>query len=206
MVQRQLAARGIADRRVLAAMAAVPRERFVPAHLDQHAYDDGPLPIGHQQTISQPFIVALMTREAAVTRRSHVLDVGTGSGYQAAVFAKLARHVWTIERLSELARQAERRLRDLGITNVTTAVGDGAAGHPEAAPYDAILVAAAAPRPPEPLLAQLAIGGRLVIPIGDRALQELTVVERRMDGFRSRHAGGCRFVPLISPHAFEDRL
>lgn len=204
MVRRQLAARGIADRRVLAAMAAVPREHFVPEHLARHAYDDGPLPIGHDQTISQPYIVALMTEQAAVTRHSRVLDVGTGSGYQTAILAKLAKHVWTIERVPELACQAERRLHDLGITNVTFVVGDGAVGYQDAAPYEAIVVAAAAPRPPTPLLDQLAIGGRLVIPVGDRVLQELTVVEHRPGGLRTRHAGGCRFVPLISPEAFED--
>jgi protein-L-isoaspartate(D-aspartate) O-methyltransferase len=203
MVRRQLAARDITDRRVLAAMAAVPRAEFVPPGLRDQAYADSPLPVGYDQTISQPYIVALMTQAARVGRRSVVLDVGTGTGYQAAILAKLAHHVWTVERLEPLARSAERRLADLGFCNVTTVVGDGALGHPEAAPYDAIVVAAAAPRPPAPLLDQLALGGRLVIPLGDRALQDLTIVERRADGFRHHSAGGCRFVPLLSQEAFE---
>jgi len=206
MVRQQLMARGIGDRRVLASMASVPRHRFVPEHLTHQAYDDGPLPIGHEQTISQPYIVALMTLEARVDRRSRVLDVGTGTGYQAAVLAKIAYHVWTVERLAVLACEAEARLRSLRVTNVSVVVGDGAAGLPEQAPYDAIVVAAAAPHPPPLLLDQLALGGRLVIPIGDRALQELTVIERRSNGMHRRNAGGCRFVPLVSPEAFEGRL
>jgi protein-L-isoaspartate(D-aspartate) O-methyltransferase len=206
MVRQQLMARGIGDRRVLAAMASVPRHRFVPEQLIYQAYDDGPLPIGHEQTISQPYIVALMTLEARVDRRSRVLDVGTGTGYQAAVLAKIASHVWTVERLAALACEAEARLRSLRVTNVSVVVGDGATGLPEQAPYDAIVVAAAAPHPPPQLLDQLALGGRLVIPIGDRALQELTVIERRTSGMHSRTAGGCRFVPLVSPEAFEGRL
>jgi protein-L-isoaspartate(D-aspartate) O-methyltransferase len=205
MVRQQLMARGIGDRRVLAAMASVPRHQFVPEHLFHQAYDDGPLPIGHEQTISQPFIVALMTLEAKVDRRSRVLDIGTGTGYQAAVLAKIASHVWTMERLVELACEAESRLQSLGIANVSVAVGDGAVGLSEQAPYDAIVVAAAAPHPPPRLLDQLAPGGRLVIPIGNRALQELTVIERRTDGLHTRLAGGCRFVPLVSPEAFEGR-
>ncbi len=202
MVRRQLATRDITDRRVLAAMAAVPRDVFVPEHLRQHAFDDGPLPIGHDQTISQPYIVALMTQVAQLTRRSRVLDVGTGSGYQTAVLAKLASHVWSIERLEPLSREAQRRLADIGFTNITYVVGDGGRGHEFARPYDAIIVAAAAPRPPKPLLDQLALGGRLVIPIGDRALQELTIVERTTDGYRTTRAGACRFVPLVSDEAF----
>lgn len=205
MVRQQLMARGIGDRRVLAAMASVPRHQFVPEHLIPQAYHDGPLPIGHDQTISQPYIVALMTLEARVGRRSRALDVGTGTGYQAAVLAKLARHVWTVERIATLAQEAEARLASLHITNATVVVGDGAAGLSTHAPYDAIIVAAAAPRPPAPLLDQLAINGRLVIPIGDRTFQELTVIERRADGFHARNAGGCRFVPLVSPEAFEGR-
>jgi protein-L-isoaspartate(D-aspartate) O-methyltransferase len=202
MVRHQLAARDISDRRVLAAMAAVPRDVFVPDHLRQHAFDDGPLPIGYDQTISQPYIVALMTQAAAITRRSRVLDVGTGSGYQTAILAKLAAHVWTIERIAPLSHAARTRLNRIGITNVTFIVGDGACGHPDAEPYDAIIVAAAAPRPPRPLLGQLALGGRLVIPVGDRALQDLTVVERTTSGLATSYAGPCRFVPLVSEEAF----
>jgi len=170
--------------------------------LRQHAFDDGPLPIGHDQTISQPYIVALMTQAARVTRRSRVLDVGTGSGYQTAVLAKLAAHVWTIERLEPLAREAQQRLASLGYANVSFLVGDGALGHGDGQPYDAIIVAAAAPQAPRPLLDQLAIGGRLVIPIGDRAIQDLTILERAADGYRTTYAGPCRFVPLVSVEAF----
>ncbi len=202
MLRRHLAARDISDRRVLAAMAAVRREEFVPEHLRDHAYDDGPLPIGHEQTISQPYIVALMTQAARVTRRSLVLDVGTGSGYQTAILARLAKHVWSVERLAALSGQAKERLHRLGIENVTLVVGDGARGCPDAGPYHAIVVGAAAPNAPQALLEQLAEGGRLVIPIGDRALQDLTIIERRADGFRTTRAGACRFVPLLSDAAF----
>ncbi len=202
MVRRHLAARGITDRRVLAALASVPRERFVPPALALQAYDDAPLPIGHDQTISQPYIVALMTQEARLGRRSTVLEVGTGSGYHTAVLARIARHVWSIERVATLSEEARGRLQALEITNVTLIVGDGGGGYPAAAPYDAIVVAAAAPRPPVPLTAQLAIGGRLVVPIGDRALQDLTVVQRTAAGFRQHTAGPCRFVPLVSPEGF----
>ncbi len=183
-------------------MAAVPREEFVPQHLRDRAYDDGPLPIGYDQTISQPYIVALMTQAARVTRRSVVLDVGTGSGYQTAILAKLAKHVWSVERLDSLSHEAAARLCRLGIGNVSLIVGDGAHGCPEAAPYDAIVVGAAAPNVPQPLLDQLADGGRLVIPIGDRALQDLTIIERNAGGFRTTRAGACRFVPLLSDEAF----
>lgn len=202
MIRRHLRGRGIADRRVLAAMAAVPRERFVPEYLADQAYDDAPLPIGHDQTISQPYIVALMTEAAGLTRRSRVLEVGTGTGYHTAVLATIAHHVWTIERLGELSAAAEQRLRTLKITNVTFVVGDGAKGFPPAAPYDAIVVAAAAPRAPPALLDQLAMGGRLVIPLGDLHLQELTIMRRTPDGVACHTAGTCRFVPLVSSEGF----
>jgi protein-L-isoaspartate(D-aspartate) O-methyltransferase len=202
MVRYQLHRRGVTNSRVLAAMASVPREAFVPATLRRRAYADAPLPIGNGQTISQPFMVALMTEAMGMTRRSRVLEIGTGSGYQAAVLAKIAQHVWTIERFEELRGRAEQRLTQLGIANVTVIHGDGAAGHPPAAPYDAILVTAAAPTPPPPLLDQLSPGGRLVIPVGDLALQQLMVYERTDTGFRKRAVTPCRFVPLVSPHAF----
>jgi protein-L-isoaspartate(D-aspartate) O-methyltransferase len=202
MVRRQLAARDISDRRVLAAMASVPRSAFVPPHLRDQAYADSPLPVGYDQTISQPYIVALMTQEARVNRHSVVLDVGTGTGYQTAILAMLTRHVWTIERIAPLSCEAEHRLQRLGFDNVTAVVGDGARGHPPGAPYDAIVVAAASPHPPPPLVDQLAVGGRLVIPIGDRALQDLTIVERTAAGYHERTAGACRFVPLVSSEAF----
>jgi len=205
MLRRHLAGRDITDRRVLTAMRAVPREAFVPDHLRAHAYDDGPLPIGYDQTISQPYIVALMTQEARVTRRARVLDVGTGSGYQAAILARLARHVWSIERVEALSGTAAERLHRLGIDNVTFVVGDGARGYAAAGPYDAIVVAAASPGVPRPLVEQLAVGGRLVIPVGDRALQDLTVLERTPTGYRTTRAGACRFVPLVSDEAFGER-
>jgi protein-L-isoaspartate(D-aspartate) O-methyltransferase len=202
MVRRQLRARGITDRRVLAAMASVPREHFLPAALHDRAYADTPLPIGHDQTISQPYIVGLMIQEARVGRRDGVLEVGTGTGYQTAVLAKLVRHVWSVERLAALSKIARERLAALGIDNVTLVLGDGALGYPDAAPYDAIIVSAAAPRPPTALLAQLREGGRLVIPLGDEQLQYLTIFERTPGGLRQHGAGPCRFVPLVSPEAF----
>ena len=203
MVHKDLAGRGISDKRTLAAMAAVPRELFVPQDLKHLAYADQPLPIGCDQTISQPYIVALMTELAHLTRRCRVLEIGTGSGYQTAILAKIVDHVWSIERLAQLSREAEQRLRGMNIGNVTLLIGDGAQGHPDCAPYDAIIVTAAAPESPRPLLEQLAVGGHLVIPLGDRAVQVLYSVERTATGFVDRTAGSCRFVPLVSPQAFE---
>jgi protein-L-isoaspartate(D-aspartate) O-methyltransferase len=202
MVRLHLAGRDITDPRVLDAMASVPREAFVPEHLRAHAYDDAPLPIGHEQTISQPYIVALMIQEAQVGPDAAVLDVGTGSGYQTALLATLARHVWSVERLTELSETAGERLEALGVRNVTLAVADGALGWEPGAPYDAIIVAAAAPRPPQPLLDQLTVHGRLVIPLGDRGIQDLTIIERTPRGLRTTRAGACRFVPLVSREAF----
>jgi protein-L-isoaspartate(D-aspartate) O-methyltransferase len=176
MVMRQLASRGIRNQRVLAAMRWTPREWFLPPHLAGDAYTDAPLPIGNGQTISQPFVVALMTERLDPRRTHRILEIGTGSGYQSAILAYLtsAGRLFTIERLPDLLVEAEERFRRLGLTNIETRLGDGAAGWPEAAPFDAIIVAAAAPRIPEPLTAQLAPGGRLVIPVGDLAAQELS--------------------------------
>lgn len=202
MVRRDLASRGVVDRQVLAAMASVPREKFVPAPLRARAYADLPLPIGSGQTISQPYIVAVMTLATGVNRKSRVLEIGTGSGYHTAVLAQLAAHVWSVERIKPLHGAAAKRLEELGITNVSLVHGDGALGYPDAAPYDAIVVAAAAPTAPPCLLEQLAAGGKLVIPVGDRHSQELTVYERVDGGFEQHAVGGCRFVPLVSPHAF----
>jgi protein-L-isoaspartate(D-aspartate) O-methyltransferase len=202
MVRRQIAARGITDRRVLAALASVPREHFVPEHLLDQACTDTPLPAGHGQTISQPFMVALMTTEARLGRRSRVLEIGTGTGYHAAVLARIAGHVWTLERVPQLSTAAQRRLTELEIANVTCLVGDGAQGYPAEAPYDAIVVAAAAPVVPPLLLRQLAPGGRLVIPVGDRIEQRLLVYQATDAGYRVHDAGPCRFVPLLSPDAF----
>ncbi len=202
MVKKQLAARGISDKLVLEAMGCVPRERFVPDNQLQLAYADRPLPIGLDQTISQPYIVALMAECAKLTNRSRVLDVGTGSGYAAAVCAKIADHVWSIERFPKLAQTAERRLKELDIHNITVIEGDGALGFPDAAPFDAILVGAAAPNVPKLLLDQLSDSGTLVIPVGDLAFQELVVVTKSSTGLHQKNAGGCRFVPLVSPKAF----
>lgn len=211
MVMRQLAGRGVRDSRVLAAMRWVPREWFLPPHLAADAYSDAPLPIGSGQTISQPYVVALMTEHLAPRRTDRILEIGTGSGYQTAILARLAHggQVFTIERLPDLLVEAEERFRRLGLTNIQTRLGDGAAGWPEEAPFDGIVVTAAAPRVPEPLVAQLAPGGRLVIPVGDLSAQELVILERPVHGegqLEQRQAGGVRFVPLISRHAFnEDR-
>ena len=196
MVRRDLQRRDIVDRRVLAAMATVPRERFVPPDLWPDAYADRPLVIGYGQTISQPYIVALMTQAAAVTRHSRVLEVGGGSGYQAAILAKLARAVWTMERLPELARRARQVLRDLGTANAYVLHGDGVHGYAAAAPYDAIVVAAATAAPPPALLAHLAPGGRLVIPVGPPDIQDLVVYRRTGTGIRERTLCACCFVPL----------
>lgn len=210
MVMRQLAGRGVRDQRVLAAMRWVPREWFLPPHLAADAYNDAPLPIGSGQTISQPYVVALMTERLEPKRTHRILEIGTGSGYQTAILAHLARSgkIFTVERLPDLLVEAEERFRRLGLTNIETRLGDGAAGWPEEAPFNGIIVAAAAPRIPEPLTAQLAPGGRLVIPVGDLASQELVILERpsggRGDRLLQHHAGGVRFVPLISRLAFTE--
>lgn len=196
MVTRQLAGRDITDRRVLAAMRTIPRHEFVPPEIADAAYQDSPLPIGLGQTISQPYIVALMTQLGRPGPASRALDVGTGSGYQAAVLAEVAGTVYSIEILCELAREAEARLARLGYRNVEVRCGDGYRGWPEAAPFDVIIVAAAPEEIPQPLIDQLAPGGRLVIPVGE-GHQELIVVERARDGSISRFsAGGVRFVPM----------
>jgi protein-L-isoaspartate(D-aspartate) O-methyltransferase len=204
MVAGQIAARGVYDRRVLAALASVPRHWFVPATLAGAAHDDAPLPVGRGQTISQPFMVALMTAALEPRRTDRVLEIGTGSGYQTAILAHLVRRVFTIERLPDLAWSAGRRLADLGLANVEYRVADGSLGWPDAAPFDGILVTAAAPHIPGPLADQLAPGGRIAVPVGDLALQELVVGVLGPDGLTTRRAGGCRFVPLIGRHAFPE--
>jgi protein-L-isoaspartate(D-aspartate) O-methyltransferase len=205
MVISQLAARGIRSRRVLAAMAWVPREWFVPPTYARSAYDDKPLPIGSGQTISQPYVVALMTSYVEPSRHDRVLEIGTGSGYQAAVLARLVARVYTTERLPDLLLEALDRFRRLGITNIATRLTDGASGWPQAAPFDAILVTAAAPNVPAPLVDQLAPRGRLVIPVGDLADQDLVIVTRSASGrLEERRAGGVRFVPLISRLGFRE--
>jgi protein-L-isoaspartate(D-aspartate) O-methyltransferase len=188
---------------VLLAMDRTPREWFVPDGGVADAYADEPLPLVAGQTISQPYIVALMTALLAPTRHDRVLEIGTGSGYQTAILARLAAEVYTVERIPELLVTAEARLRRIGLGNVQTLIADGARGWSAAAPFDGILVAAAAPRAPEPLLDQLTPGGRLVIPLGDRQQQELTVFTRTDSGMEARAAGGVRFVPLVSPLSFD---
>lgn len=201
MVKRQLAARDITDQAVLDAMNTVERHRFVPDALESAAYDDTPLPIGHDQTISQPYIVALMTQLSRASSARKALDVGTGSGYQAAVLSHLVDEVYSIEILCELADEARERLDRLGYDNVTVRCGDGYAGWPEQAPFDVIIVAAAPNEVPEPLIEQLAPGGRLVIPVGDLH-QELIVIAKHEDGSIERHAyGGVRFVPMTGKAA-----
>lgn len=198
MVQHQIARRGIRDRRVLEAMRTVPRHCFVPAAKRPQAYEDRPLEIGSGQTISQPYMVAKMTELLSLTPKSKVLEVGTGSGYQAAILAELAAEVISVERFEELAEIARERLAALEYLNVTVVVGDGTLGWPEQAPYDGIMVTAAAPVIPESLRAQLAIGGRLVCPVGNRDLQQLKVVVRDSeDRFTEQDSIRCMFVPLV---------
>jgi protein-L-isoaspartate(D-aspartate) O-methyltransferase len=198
MVDQQLRSRDITDPRVLEVMGQVPRHRFVPEELVDRAYEDGPLPIGSDQTISQPYIVALMTQLARPKPTDRALDIGTGSGYQAAVLSGLVREVYGIEILPELAESARERLQRLGYRNVTVRAGDGYRGWPEQAPFDLILLAAAAPEVPPPLLDQLAVGGRLVLPVDvPHGLQELVVITRKPDGgFERRTVIPVAFVPM----------
>lgn len=199
MVERQIAARGIRDPRVLAALQAIPREEFVAPHLVDWAYEDHPLPIPEGQTISQPYVVALMAEALEIGPGDRVLEVGAGSGYAAAVLARLAGEVFAVERHESLAREAAERLARLGFANVRVTAGDGTRGWPEHAPYRGIAVAAGGPEVPPALLDQLALGGRLVIPVGPPAHQDLVLVERGPDGaFRRESLGEVRFVPLVS--------
>ena len=202
MTQQQLRARDIADERVLAAMERVPRELFVPRDLKERAYDDAALPIGAGQTISQPYMVARICETLALVGTERVLDVGTGSGYQAAVLAELAREVHTIERIPELADTARANLASAGYGNVHVHVGDGTRGLPEHAPFDAIAVAAAAPGLPPSLYEQLEPRGRLVIPVGRRRVQRLELVVRSPEGPAVVKSVPCRFVPLVGEEGF----
>jgi len=194
----------IRDKRVLAAMARVPRERFVPPEEQRLAYEDMPLPIGFNQTISQPFIVALMTEALELTGSEKILEVGTGSGYQAAILAELARLVVTVERLSPLAETAKRVLDSLGYTNIKIYLAKKTLGWQAEAPYAAIIVTAGVPRVPVDLLAQLGIGGRLVIPVGSRYVQELYKITKHRKKNVIQNLGGCRFVSLIGEGAWEE--
>jgi protein-L-isoaspartate(D-aspartate) O-methyltransferase len=203
MVERQLRRRGIGDERVLAAMGEVPRERFVAEPERRRAYADTALPIGHGQTISQPWIVAAICQALELEGSETVLEVGTGSGYSACVLARLAARVITIERIAELAAEARARLAELGVENVEVRVGDGSRGLPERAPFDGIAVHATAPEEPHSLLAQLAEGGRLVVPIASDGADLLTVFRRHRDGTSSEVVAPCRFVPLVGDEGYE---
>lgn len=198
MVEEQLKARDISDKRVLVAMQRVPRHKFVEKDIQERAYDDSPLPIGKGQTISQPYIVALMTQNLDLSGPERVLEVGTGSGYQAAILAELTREVFTIERDSELSAKARLRLEELGYKNVRLKVGDGTLGWEESAPYDRIIITAGAPQVPQSLLAQLSEDGKLIIPLGGTYYQDLVLIEKREDQIREHTICGCTFVPLVS--------
>ncbi len=202
MVERQLHRRGIEDERVLAAMAEVPREHFVPDDVRRSAYNDSALPIGHEQTISQPWVVAAICQALHLRGRENVLEIGTGSGYSAAVLSKLAGHVVSVERVPELGEWARERLDELDIRNVEVVVGDGSRGHPEAAPYDAIAVHAASPEAPHSILSELATDGRLVVPIATGSNDLLTAFIRENGSLRQETIGPCRFVPLIGDEGF----
>jgi protein-L-isoaspartate(D-aspartate) O-methyltransferase len=204
MVNSQLIPRGIRDPRVLAAMRRVPRHRFVPAHLGDQAYNDYPLPIGEDQTISQPYIVALMTEILEPREQDRVLEIGAGSGYQAAILAELVAQVFTMDRVGPLADRAVEMLKSLGYRNIKVRLGDGTLGWPEEAPFDGIIVTAAAPQVPRPLTEQLALDGRLVIPVGDRYSQTLTLVRKTKEGLKFEYHGGCRFVPLIGKYGWPE--
>ena len=198
MVQQQLITRGIHDERVLAALAKVPREEFVPLESRAASYEDGPLPIGYAQTISQPYIVAFMTEQLRPKPSDRVLEIGTGSGYQAAILAELVSEIYSIEIVEPLAKTAEATLQRLGYKNVHVKVGDGYKGWPEEAPFDAIMVTCAPDRVPQPLIDQLKDGGRMVIPVGDRFAQELYLLEKKDGQLKQSATLPVRFVPMTS--------
>ena len=204
MVEEQLAGRGIRDRRVLDAMGKVPRHLFVEEALRSRAYGDYPLPIGEKQTISQPYMVALMTESLELKGNEKVLEIGTGSGYQSAVLAELCEKVYSVERIKSLAVKARDRLDSLGYLNVAIKIFDGTYGWIEHAPYDAIIVTAGAPDIPKSLIDQLAVGGRMVIPIGDEFSQTLVKLEKGRDGITTTNICGCVFVKLVGNHGWKE--
>ncbi|MDI7258421.1 MAG: protein-L-isoaspartate(D-aspartate) O-methyltransferase [Thermodesulfobacteriota bacterium] len=202
MVEEQIVARGIKDSRVIAAMKKVPRHLFVEEALQSQAYNDHPLPIGEKQTISQPYMVALMTETMELKGGERVLEIGAGSGYQTAVLGELAQEVYSVERIRPLAMRARKLLYDLGYFNVEIKIFDGTYGWMEKSPFDAIIVTAGAPDIPQPLYDQLAMGGRLVIPVGDAAVQDLFRITKTEEGMKKEDLGGCRFVKLIGRYGW----
>jgi protein-L-isoaspartate(D-aspartate) O-methyltransferase len=205
MIEHQLRKRGIKDEQVLEAMAQVPRHLFVDESIISRAYDDNALPIGDGQTISQPYMVALMTEMLALTGSERVLEIGTGSGYQACILARLAAEVYTIERIESLCLEAQSRFKALNIKNIHCILQNGSLGYPQAAPYDAIVVTAASPLIPEPMVNQLKVGGRLVIPVGDKFSQILYRVEKKPDKIITTTSTPCVFVPLIGEYGWKGR-
>jgi protein-L-isoaspartate(D-aspartate) O-methyltransferase len=206
MVERQIAARGIHDQRVLEAMMEIPRHLFIPRPYDRAAYDDNPLPIGSGQTISQPYIVALMTDLLHPKPTDNVLEIGTGSGYQAAILSRLVKRLTTVERITQVANLARMNLKSIGIDNVVVIEGDGTLGYPDNAPYDGIIITAATPDVPQPLIGQLAEGGTLVAPVGGRDIQDLITLHKQGGSIIQESRGGVRFVPLIGQHGWEDTI
>jgi len=204
MVSHQLVSRGITDKGVLSAMRKIPRHLFTEEALIGEAYNDHPLPIGHKQTISQPYIVALMTAALELTGNEKTLEIGTGSGYQTAILAELSEKVYTIERIRPLMEKARTLLNELGYTNILFKSYDGTLGWEEYAPFDAVIITAGTPKIPDPLLDQLVEEGRMIIPIGDRFSQELIKVTKAKDGYEKENLGGCRFVDLIGVHGWKE--
>ena len=203
MVADQLVARGINDPRVLDAFRKVPRHEFIPDDLKDSAYDDGPLPIGEDQTISQPYMVASMTELLRLRGGEKVLEIGTGSGYQAAILAELCRKVYTIDRIKILSDKAGKTLQRFGYQNIELVIGDGTEGYLPGAPYDGIVVTAGCPQIPPPLIEQLAEGGRLVLPVGDRFYQTLMIITKNEGKIRSESSFGCVFVPLVGKYGWQ---
>ncbi len=205
MVDKQIEPRGISDLNVLLAMRKVPRHLFVSEALMDQAYGDFPLPIGHQQTISQPYIVAEMTQALQLTPDDRVLEIGTGSGYQAAILAEITFRVYTIERMHPLLLKARKLFDTLNYHNIVTKYSDGTTGWADESPFDAIIVTAGAPEIPETLLNQLAVGGRMVLPVGDQYSQELIKIDRDDSGVHQSNLGGCRFVKLVGEYGWKER-
>jgi len=204
MVQEQLTPRGIKDKRALDAFEKIERHKFVPENLLSDAYADFPLPIGKNQTISQPYIVALMTENLCLSGEEKILEIGTGSGYQTAILAELAREVYSVERLDDLSNKAEATLKKMGYDNIRFKVGDGTLGWPEFAPFDRIIITAASPQIPLPLIEQLKENGKLILPLGENLGQVLTLVEKKKNKLESIRISGCVFVPLIGKYGYKD--